>query len=36
MEPSVLGSALLEGGPDRVIELDESPGMEEVISPVSS
>lgn len=30
MEPSVLGSALLEGGPDRTIKLDESPGVDEL------
>ncbi|KAK4778297.1 hypothetical protein SAY87_018484 [Trapa incisa] len=30
MEPSVLGSALLEGGPDRVIKLDGSPGVDEL------
>lgn len=30
MEPSVLGSALLEGGADRVIKLDRSPGFDEV------
>ncbi|XP_031387722.1 uncharacterized protein LOC116200899 isoform X2 [Punica granatum] len=30
MEPSVLGSALLEGGPDRVIKLDKSPGVDEL------
>lgn len=30
MEPLVLGSALLEGGPDRVIKLDGSPGVDEV------
>lgn len=32
MEPSVLGSALLEGGPDRTIKLDQSPGVDEVLS----
>ncbi|KAF8015488.1 hypothetical protein BT93_H1109 [Corymbia citriodora subsp. variegata] len=30
MEPSVLGSALLEGGPDRTIKLDQSPGVDEL------
>lgn len=30
MEPSVLGSALLEGGPDRTIKLDVSPGVDEL------
>ena len=32
MEPSLLGSALMEGGPDRKIKLDRSPGVDEVIS----
>lgn len=30
MEPSVLGAAFVEGGPDRKIELDRSPGIDEV------
>ncbi|KAL5557187.1 hypothetical protein UlMin_039423 [Ulmus minor] len=30
MEPSLLGSALLEGGPDRKIKLDQSPGVDEL------
>ncbi|XP_048138871.1 uncharacterized protein LOC115740159 isoform X2 [Rhodamnia argentea] len=30
MEPSVLGSALLEGGPDRTIKLEQSPGVDEL------
>lgn len=30
MEPSVLGSAFMEGGPDRKIKLDRSPGVDEV------
>lgn len=30
MEPSLLGTALLEGGPDRKIKLDRSPGIDEV------
>ena len=30
MEPSVLGTALMEGGPDRTILLDQSPGVDEV------
>ncbi|PNY03612.1 hypothetical protein L195_g000019 [Trifolium pratense] len=29
MEPSVLGTALMEGGPDRKILLDRSPGVDE-------
>lgn len=32
MEPSVLGTALMEGGPDRKILLDRSPGVDEVLS----
>lgn len=31
MEPSVLGSAFTEGGPDRKIKLDRNPGIDEVI-----
>ncbi|GFY93904.1 vacuolar protein sorting-associated protein, putative [Actinidia rufa] len=30
MEPSVLGAAFMEGGPDRKIVLDRSPGIDEV------
>ncbi|ONK74620.1 uncharacterized protein A4U43_C03F8360 [Asparagus officinalis] len=30
MEPSLLGSAVLEGGPDRKIKLDRSPGVDEL------
>ena len=30
MEPSLLGTAFLEGGPDRRIRLDRSPGIDEV------
>lgn len=30
MEPSVLGLAIAEGGPDRKIKLDRSPGLDEV------
>ncbi|XP_065873049.1 uncharacterized protein [Euphorbia lathyris] len=30
MEPSVLGTALMEGGPDRKIKLDRSPGVDEL------
>ncbi|KAG8384490.1 hypothetical protein BUALT_Bualt04G0123100 [Buddleja alternifolia] len=30
MEPSVLGSAFMEGGPDRKIKLDRSPGVDEL------
>ncbi|QHO47810.1 Vacuolar protein sorting-associated proteinb [Arachis hypogaea] len=30
MEPSVLGTALMEGGPDRTILLDRSPGVDEL------
>ncbi|CAN6343588.1 unnamed protein product [Urochloa humidicola] len=30
MEPSVLGQALMEGGPDRKIKLDHSPGIDEL------
>lgn len=31
MEPSVLGTAMMEGGPDRKILLDRSPGVDEVL-----
>lgn len=31
MEPSLLGIALMEGGPDRKIKLDRSPEVDEVI-----
>lgn len=34
MEPSVLGQAIMEGGPDRKIKLDHSPGLDEVL-PIS-
>jgi hypothetical protein len=34
MEPSLLGQAIMEGGPDRKIKLDHSPGLDEV-SPMS-
>ncbi|KAL2499748.1 Protein of unknown function (DUF1162) [Abeliophyllum distichum] len=30
MEPSLLGSAFMEGGPDRKIKLDRSPGVDEL------
>ncbi|XP_031116040.1 uncharacterized protein LOC116019835 isoform X2 [Ipomoea triloba] len=30
MEPSVLGTAFMEGGPDRKIKLDRSPGVDEL------
>ncbi|KAF7809778.1 putative vacuolar protein sorting-associated protein 13C [Senna tora] len=30
MEPSFLGTALMEGGPDRKITLDQSPGVDEL------
>ncbi|XP_010255035.1 PREDICTED: uncharacterized protein LOC104595825 isoform X2 [Nelumbo nucifera] len=30
MEPSLLGSAFIEGGPDRKIKLDRSPGVDEL------
>lgn len=30
MEPSVLGSAFMEGGPDRKIKLDRNPGVDEL------
>ncbi|XP_022751328.1 uncharacterized protein LOC111300016 isoform X3 [Durio zibethinus] len=30
MEPSVLGTALMGGGPDRKIKLDQSPGVDEL------
>lgn len=30
MEPSLLGTALMEGGPDRKIKLDRVPGADEV------
>lgn len=36
MEPSVLGSAFMEGGPDRKIKLDRSPGVDEVSQEYSS
>lgn len=31
MEPSLLGAAVMHGGPDRKIVLDQSPGVDEVI-----
>lgn len=31
MEPSVLGTALMGGGPDRKIKLERSPGIDEVV-----
>lgn len=31
MEPTLLGAAIMEGGPDRKIELVRSPGVDEVI-----
>ena len=31
MEPSVLGQAIMEGGPDRKIKLDHSTGLDEVL-----
>jgi len=31
MEPSLLGAAVMEGGPDRRIKLDRNPGVDEVI-----
>lgn len=34
MEPSLLGTALMEGGPDRKIKLDCSPGVDEVKSAI--
>lgn len=34
MEPSLLGTALMEGGPDRKIKLDHSPGVDEVKSAI--
>jgi len=34
MEPSVLGTALMEGGPDRKILLDRSPGVDEVLDNI--
>lgn len=34
MEPSVLGTALMEGGPDRKILLDRSPGVDEVLNNI--
>lgn len=37
MEPTVLGNAFMEGGPDRKINLDRSPGIDEasgVICPL--
>lgn len=36
MEPSVLGSAFMEGGPDRKIKLDRSPGVDEVCKGVKN
>ena len=30
MEPSLLGTAFMGGGPDRKIKLDRSPGVDEV------
>lgn len=36
MEPSLLGTALMEGGPDRKIKLDRSPAVDEVISGYTS
>ncbi|XP_010515400.1 PREDICTED: uncharacterized protein LOC104791262 [Camelina sativa] len=30
MEPSVIGTALMEGGPDRTIKLDRNPGIDEL------
>ncbi|XP_010558503.1 PREDICTED: uncharacterized protein LOC104827123 [Tarenaya hassleriana] len=30
MEPSLIGTALMEGGPDRTIKLDRSPGVDEL------
>lgn len=36
MEPSVIGTALMEGGPDRTIKLDRNPGIDEVIFPALS
>ena len=30
MEPSILGSVLMQGGPQRHIKLDQSPGVDEV------
>ncbi|TVT99078.1 hypothetical protein EJB05_55577, partial [Eragrostis curvula] len=30
MEPSLLGQAIMEGGPDRKIKLDHSPGLDEL------
>lgn len=34
MEPSVLRTALMEGGPDRKILLDRSPGVDEVLNNI--
>lgn len=34
MEPSLLGNALMEGGPNREIKLDQSPGVDEVKSAI--
>lgn len=31
MEPTLLGTAFIEGGPDRKIKLDRNPGVDEVI-----
>lgn len=36
MEPSVLGGAFMEGGPDRKIKLDRSPGVDEVCQVVKN
>ena len=36
MEPSLLGAAVMKGGPDRKIKLDHSPGVDEVIFAVIS
>ena len=35
MEPSVLGTAVMGGGPDRKIKLDKSPGVDEVSKFIS-
>ena len=34
MEPSLLGTALMEGGPDRKIKLDRNAGVDEVKSDI--
>lgn len=36
MDPSLLGVAVMEGGPDRKIKLDRSPGVDEVMLPMLS